>query len=60
MQRVHRQLVQHLFPPDERSAALVGERRVRDPPALVLGADEVLDRDLDVVEEDLVELASHR
>ena len=54
---VHRQLVQHLLLPHERRAALVGERRVRDPPALVLGADEVLDRHLDVVEEDLVELA---
>ena len=47
---------QHLLLPDERRAALVGERRVRDPPALVLGADEVLDRHLDVVEEHLVEL----
>ena len=56
-QAVHRQLVQHLLLPDERRAALVGERRVRDAPALVLRTDEVLDRDLDVVEEDLVELA---
>ena len=48
---------QHLLLPDERGAALVGQRRVRHPPALVLGPDAVLDRNLDVVEEDLVELA---
>ena len=37
-------------------AALVQERRHRDLPALALVAEAVLDRDLDVVEEDLVEL----
>ena len=51
-----RGLEQHLLLPDERRAALVGERRVRDPPTLVLRTDEVLDRHLDVVEEHLVEL----
>ena len=56
-QALDRDLVQHLLLPDERRAALVGERRVGDAPALVLGTDEVLDRDLDVVEEHLVELA---
>ena len=56
-QLIHRQLVEHLLLPHERGAALVGQRRVRHTPALVLGADEVLDRDLDPVEEDLVELA---
>ena len=59
-QLTHRHLVQHLFLPHERRAALVGQRRARHAPALVLGADEVLDRDLDVVEKDLVELASCR
>ena len=52
-----RDLVEHLLLPHERGAALVGECRVRDPPTFVLRADEVLDRDLDLVEEDLVELA---
>ena len=55
-----RELVQHLLAPDERRAALVGERGVRDPPALVLRADQVVGRDRDVVEEHLVELVLTR
>ena len=38
-QELDRRLVEHLLLPDERRAALVGERRVRDPPAFVLGTD---------------------
>src|SRR5438445_592238 len=39
-----------------RGAALVGERRGGDRPALVLAADEMVARDEHVLEEDLVEL----
>src|SRR5436309_10944334 len=52
-----RLLLAHLLAPNEAAAALVGKDRVRHPPALVLRTDEVLDGDLDLVEEDLVELA---
>ncbi len=56
-QPLDRHLMEHLLLPDERRAPLVGQRRVRHAPTLVLRTDDVADRDLDVVEEDLVELA---
>ena len=59
-QLTHRDFEEHLLLPHERAAALVAERRVRHAPALVLGTDQVLDRDLDIIEEDLVELTLAR
>jgi len=43
--------------PDEGRAPLEGERHHRDPPAVVLLADAVGDRDAHLVEEHLVEVA---
>ena len=54
---LERELEQHLLLPHEGGAPLVRERRVGDGPALVLGADAVVDRHLHAVEEHLVELA---
>src|ERR1700738_5315856 len=41
---------------EQIAAALVAKGRLRELPALTLGADDVLDRHLDVGKEDLVEL----
>ena len=59
-EEIDRHLVQHLLPPHEGGAALVGERRAGHAPPAVLGADAVFHRHLDRVEEDLVELALAR
>src|SRR5439155_12207459 len=59
-EEVARDLVEDLLLPHEARAALVRERRPRDTPAVVLHADQILGRDGDLVEEDLVELALAR
>ena len=41
-------------------AAFISKRRHRDPPALIEAADDIFDRDLDIVEEGLVELVLAR